>query len=248
MERQLSLDGNTDQIKISVSDTGIGIDDKAQKLIFETFTQGNENISRKYGGTGLGLAISKELAKLLGGDITVESRLDEGSTFNLYLPLITQDEDLEEFDETDNWIILNTVTNDKRTGNPSQKEDLILKGKTVLLVDDDERNIFSLSEILNQYGITSVIAESGIKAIEELKKRSDIDLILMDMMMPGMDGDDAIERIRFMAKYETLPIISLTANAQSKDRQKCIDAGANDHLTKPIDIETLKSTMHKWLS
>lgn len=235
----ISTDNNVNQILFSVTDTGIGIGKTAQSTIFDTFTQGDENISRKYGGTGLGLSISKELTNLLGGKITVESSFGYGSTFTLFLPLHTKN-DFEIKDLTHQRI----TSNDK---NNSQLNNKALNGKTVLLVDDDARNVFSLSEALNQYGIKSIVAKSGVDAIAELKVRSDINLVLMDMMMPGMDGDDAISRIRFMAKHEHLPIISITASAHPKDRQKCIDAGANDHLTKPIDIETLISKMLTWL-
>mgnify|MGYP000032358524 CR=1 FL=1 len=238
----ISVHNNNTLLILSVTDTGIGIDEEAQKLIFDAFSQADRSTSRKYGGTGLGLSISAELATLLGGDITVDSKLGDGATFNLILPLAANLE-LDEFNEAYDMIVPSTTSSNSDLNDNAKA----LKDKTILLVDDDTKSAFSLSELLDNFGIRSVIAESGIKALNELKKRVDIDLILMDMMMPGMDGNDAIERIRFMAKYEHVPIISLTANTMPQDQQKSMDAGANDYLTKPIDIDTLLSKMRMWI-
>lgn len=239
-------DDKNEQIKISVTDSGIGIEEGLLREIFDEFSQGRHDTMRKYGGTGLGLAISKKMAILLDGTITLKSNLGHGSTFNLFIPLIAAS-GLDDAVETEEFLIQNRALFEAGKVDDLNDNELILEGKTILLVDDDKRNIYSLSEVLNKYGIRSIIAQSGIQALKILKDHKEIDLILMDMMMPGMDGDEAISRIRFTARGEHLPIISLTANAMPKHRQKCLDAGANDYLTKPIDIETLLSKIRVWL-
>jgi len=120
--------------------------------------------------------------------------------------------------------------------------------KKILLVDDDMRNVFALSKILKERGMEVIKAENGENALEMLDTHSDIDLILMDIMMPKMDGFEAMRRIRSQLKFKNLPIIALTAKAMIDDKQKCIDAGANDYIAKPIDIERLLSLMRVWLS
>ena len=120
--------------------------------------------------------------------------------------------------------------------------------KKILLVDDDMRNLFALSKILKERGMEIVKAENGQKALDILDTHADIDLVLMDIMMPEMDGYEAMKRIRSQRKFKNLPIIALTAKAMKDDKQKCIDAGANDYITKPVDIERLLSLMRVWLS
>ncbi|MBN2710402.1 MAG: response regulator [Calditrichaceae bacterium] len=123
----------------------------------------------------------------------------------------------------------------------------IFKDKKVLIVDDDVRNIFALSSVLEEKGIKIVVAENGKEALEITQNQDDLDLILMDIMMPEMDGYQAMNEIRMDKKNKKLPIIALTAKAMKGDRQKCIDAGANDYLSKPIDVEKLLSVLHVWL-
>lgn len=120
--------------------------------------------------------------------------------------------------------------------------------KKILLADDDMRNVFALSKILKERGMEVLIAENGLIALEMLAVHGDIDLVLMDIMMPEMDGYEAMKQIRSQVKFRSLPVLALTAKAMKDDKQKCIDAGANDYITKPIDIERLLSLMRVWLS
>lgn len=124
----------------------------------------------------------------------------------------------------------------------------VLEGKKVLLVDDDIRNTFALSKVLTQRGLKVIMADDGKLAIEKLTANPDVDIVLMDIMMPEMDGYEAIEIIRGKAEHADLPVIAITAKAMAEDRKKCIDAGANDYLTKPVDIDKLTSIMRVWLS
>ena len=123
----------------------------------------------------------------------------------------------------------------------------LLQGKKVLLVDDDARNSYALSKALADSGTKVIIAENGKIAIEKLEKEKDIDIVLMDVMMPVMDGYEATAKIRENPGFEKLPIISLTAKAMPEDKAKSFEAGANDYLTKPVDITKLLSLMHLWL-
>jgi len=127
-------------------------------------------------------------------------------------------------------------------------KEAVFHSKKILLVDDDMRNVFALSKILKERGMEIIKAENGKNALEMLDAHADIDLVLMDIMMPEMDGYEAMQRIRSQVKYKNLPVIALTAKAMNDDKQKCIDAGANDYIAKPVDVERLLSLMRVWLS
>jgi CheY-like chemotaxis protein len=123
----------------------------------------------------------------------------------------------------------------------------VLRGRTILMVDDDIRNVFALSNVLEEKGMQVLIAGNGVEALELLETQPALDLVLMDIMMPEMDGYEAMQAIRNQAKFSTLPIIALTAKAMKGDRQKCLDAGANDYLSKPVDTSKLLSLLRVWL-
>ena len=124
----------------------------------------------------------------------------------------------------------------------------VFHSKKILLVDDDMRNVFALSKILQERGMEIIKAENGKIALEMLDTHPDIDMVLMDIMMPEMDGYEAMKQIRSQVKFKNIPVIALTAKAMKDDKQKCIDAGANDYIAKPIDVERLLSLMRVWLS
>jgi CheY-like chemotaxis protein len=127
-------------------------------------------------------------------------------------------------------------------------KEVIFHSKKILLADDDMRNVFALSKILKERGMEIIKAENGRNALEMLDAHGDIDLVLMDIMMPEMDGYEAMKQIRLQEKFKNLPIIALTAKAMKDDKQKCIDAGANEYIPKPVDVERLLSLMRVWLS
>jgi CheY-like chemotaxis protein/CHASE3 domain sensor protein len=144
--------------------------------------------------------------------------------------------------------ISNLPTSKQMIINNLYDKEAIFHSKKILLVDDDMRNVFALSKILQERGMEVIKSENGKKALEMLDTHADIDLVLMDIMMPEMDGYEAMKRIRSQVKFRNLPVIALTAKAMKDDKQKCIDAGANDYITKPIDVERLLSLMRVWLS
>jgi CheY-like chemotaxis protein len=129
----------------------------------------------------------------------------------------------------------------------ARKNDPVLANKKVLVVDDDVRNIFSLTAVLERQQMQVLSAENGKDAIAMLQKLPDIDIVLMDVMMPEMDGYQTMRAIRKQTRFKTLPIISLTAKAMKGDREKCLEAGASDYITKPVDTEQLFSLLRVWL-
>jgi CheY-like chemotaxis protein len=226
------------RINFTVKDTGIGIPKDKQKLIFEAFQQADGTTNRKYGGTGLGLTISREIARLLGGQIEVKSIPGSGSVFTLSLPEIYLGMDSnEKADEKEPAAMI-----------PSLPEGADFRGKKILIVDDDRRNIFAISSVLESVGMSVVFSENGQLGIDLLKNNGGIDLVLMDTMMPEMDGLTAIKMIRSLPQFQNLPIISLTAKAMKGDREKCLKAGASDYITKPVDSGKLLSLMYVWLN
>ncbi len=235
-----------------VTDTGIGVPADKQKIIFEAFQQADTGTARKYGGTGLGLSISREIARLLGGEMRlVESVPGKGSTFVLYHPLrapeaarpapAAQEAPQEAPQESMPQEISHQPTADDARFAAS------LVGKKVLVVDDDMRNIFALTAALERRKMAVLSAENGRAAIEELVQNPDVDIVLMDIMMPEMDGYETMRQIRQMKQFKSLPMIALTAKAMKGDREKCIEAGASGYISKPVDTDELLSLLRAWL-
>jgi two-component system chemotaxis sensor kinase CheA len=240
-------------IEFVVKDTGIGIEKDKLNIVFEAFVQADGTTSRKYGGTGLGLSISREIAHLLGGEIEVHSSIGEGSIFIFKIPIdVVVFESTEHIDPVDARELVATAAEEialpepvevvKKKSPPQPFNDI-----TILLVDDDIRNVFALSSVLESYGLEVIYAENGREAIEVLLKNEKIQMVLMDIMMPEMDGYEATRRIRQMPQYRDLPILAVTAKAMKDDRDLCIQAGASDYITKPVDISQLLSLLKVWL-
>jgi signal transduction histidine kinase/CheY-like chemotaxis protein/HAMP domain-containing protein len=390
--------GNSNRaVEISVTDTGIGIPEDKQKLIFEAFQQADGTTSRKYGGTGLGLSISREIARLLGGELQVRSTPGEGSIFTLYVPLeseaavglgtegtparfensgaivptalptgfeVNDDRDelgkdpfvlIVEDDPTfatilldaaheaglkgvvstagagtlamarklqpsaitldlgladiDGFVLLDLLKHDHDTGHvpihvisgvdrsksvmgmgafgvtekPAERSELVrvfkslrdevsnkkpkrrktkaadtaglmnrpvaeLAGAKVLIVDDDIRNIFSLTSVLESHDVEVLHAERGKDGILILEQTPGMDVALIDIMMPEMDGYETMREIRRLPQLSELPLIAVTAKAMKGDRQKCLDAGASDYIAKPVDIELLLALLRVWVA
>ncbi|MGZ8327384.1 MAG: response regulator, partial [Allosphingosinicella sp.] len=390
------LRGVDKAIEIAVTDTGIGIPEDKQKLIFEAFQQADGTTSRKYGGTGLGLSISREIARLLGGELQVRSKPGEGSTFTLFVPLeaaavaapegapsttaryensgasvptalpatleVSDDRDnlggdpfvliVEDdvtfasilldlareaglkgvispagsgtlamarklrpdaitldlgLDDINGFVLLDLLKHDSETGEipihvisgadevssvtqmgafgvtakPADHDELAevfsriqaeaktrrrrrartrgedvlakprklpeLAGTKILIVDDDIRNIYSLTSVLESYDVEVLHAERGRDGIDILEETPGIDVALIDIMMPEMDGYETMQKIREKPALAGLPLIAVTAKAMKGDRQKCLDAGASDYIAKPVDIELLLALLRVWI-
>jgi CheY-like chemotaxis protein len=258
-----------------VSDTGVGIEAHQLQRIFEAFAQGDGSTSRMYGGTGLGLSISQTLVNLLGGEITVTSTPGRGSTFDVYLPFdpssLTRSpghaaqapptwstsesptdagtSELEYALPTPDYAVLapeNAVVPSDRRPNP-EDDDHPYAGLTVLVVDDDYRNVFALTALLERGEATVAVAESGQNAISVLETMPSINLVLMDIMMPGMDGYATTRAIRKVDKFVGLPIIAVTGKVSSGERQRCLEAGTNDYVPKPVNSSELLAAIGPWI-
>lgn len=236
-------------VAFEVIDTGIGIAENKQEQIFEAFQQGDGSTSRQYGGTGLGLSISRQFAELMGGEIQLESNLENGTIFTLFLPVEGQTGTSLPAVET--TLISSFISENTIESSPDEESIVdtvkLFQNKKILVVDDDMRNSFAMANLLKKYGMKIELACNGKEALEKLADYNDIDLVLMDIMMPEMDGYEATQRIRDQQCFNQLPIIALTAKAMPEDYQRCLDAGANDYLTKPVNQESLFGLIRVWL-
>ena len=244
-----ALRGASDVIEFAVADTGVGIAKNKLSTIFDAFRQADGTTSRRYGGTGLGLSISRDIARLLGGEVRASSRPGKGSTFTLYLPA-------RQHTPEAGTIAIGPATSapELATAVPAAAvmpvagdgEDT-LNGARILIVDDDARSVFALTGVFERHGAEVLYAENGRIAIEALEHNEDISLVLMDVMMPELDGNATMRAIRRMPQFTELPIIALTAKAMKGDRDKSIRAGASDYVPKPVDTDHLLQMMRRWL-
>ncbi|MBU3936670.1 MAG: response regulator, partial [Proteobacteria bacterium] len=219
-------------VRLEVCDTGIGISPEKQKDLFQSFTQADGSTTRKYGGTGLGLAIVRQLVLMVGGKIGVESEQGKGSAFwcELDFPVAALGTQIEEQKEK--------ITQPEGA----------LQGH-VLLVEDNKVNQMVAKKMITGMGLTVDLAEDGEKALSALAAKQ-YDLVFMDCQMPLMDGYEATKAFRSQEVQgdKRLPIIAMTANAMEGDRQKCLDAGMDDYLAKPVKKELLRKLLGQWLA
>jgi PAS domain S-box-containing protein len=215
-----------------VRDTGIGIADDKKDIIFDRFRQVDESINSEFGGTGLGLAISRHLTTLLGGEIWMESVLNQGSTFYFYLPLLIN--------------LGCEIETDAEVRSVVKENDVIdLSGKKILVAEDDSANYLFIESYLKRTNCQVAWAKDGEQLLEIYKADPSYDLILMDLRMPILTGIEATKIIRKTDRK--IPVIALTAYAFTDDREQSLQVGCNDYLAKPVKIEELSGTLRKFL-
>lgn len=214
-----------DNLEFFVRDSGIGIPEDLHEKIFERFRQSDLSIARKYGGTGLGLSISKSFIELMGGRIWLESSPGKGSTFFFTIPFKPAK---------------------KAKESEPEKEEIQLDGrKTILVVEDENFNFLLIQRILLEHNLNIIRATDGLEAVDLCKSRHDIDVVLMDIKIPGIDGYEATRRIKSLRP--NLPVIALTAYAQEGSREEAMASGCNDYLAKPFKREELLLLMTNYL-
>ncbi len=221
------------ELKVTVSDTGIGIPVAAQDTLFNAFTQADGSTTRKYGGTGLGLAIVSQLVDMMGGTLGLDSVEGEGSSFWFTAKLkIAAEKPVAPLDAVDS------------------NEGLQLNAR-ILLVEDNPVNQMVAQKMLERIGLKATLANNGVEALQCLDEQS-FDLVLMDCQMPEMDGFDATREIRKLdlktPQQQRLPIIAMTANVMSGDRERCLETGMDDYIGKPVQRDQLATVLRKWLA
>jgi len=221
-------------VEFYIEDQGVGISKDNQEKLFKSFSQAESSTTRKFGGTGLGLAISKKIVELMDGDIWVNSTEGVGSRFSFIVTMQLSDE-------------RSIVDSTKQLQNSHESFTQQLQNRKILLVEDNEINQELAVDMLEKKGIVVTIASNGQEAVDILKTQP-FDLVLMDIQMPVMDGYEATKLIRAQEKYKDLPILSMTANVLSGDRDKARVAGMNDTIAKPIVPVKMFETIVKWIN
>jgi len=220
--------------RFDVEDSGIGIAGEVLDRLFHPFEQADNSTTRKYGGTGLGLVITRHLAELMGGQAGVDSRPGRGSTFWLTVRLGKPS-------------AVDRVLGGEAVGMPPGPVSGIGRSARILLVEDEPLNCEVAAELIKELvGLPIDVAADGEQALRQVQAIR-YDLILMDLLMPGIDGLEVTRRIRQLPGYATTPIVAMTANAFAEDRQRCLAAGMNDHLAKPVDPDRLHAILRRWL-
>lgn len=226
--RWQALDDQLIWLTCDVRDTGIGIDSERLELMFVAFQQADSSISRRYGGTGLGLSIARTLAERMGGNLRGQSGEGRGSTFTLEMPLTL------------------TTRPEATAAAPERGQQQWGEGRQVLLVEDNLVNQSVTEAMLRSLGLDVSTADDGQQAVAQVEQQR-FDAILMDCGLPFMDGFEATRRIRLLPNGKALPIIALTANALQGDRERCLAAGMDDYLSKPLRRSELQQVLQRWL-
>ena len=234
---QVRADPEEDLVQFSVTDNGIGIAPEDLQQLFQPFVQVDSSLNRQFEGTGLGLALVQKLTDLHGGSVQVESEVGVGSRFTINLPwgreLVAAQETLKAGGEL-------PVPRDAGEVESPLSESGV--NGLVLLAEDNVANILTIGEYLESHGFQLVVAHDGLEAIEKAKETNP-NVILMDVQMPALDGLEATRRLRKDPRFVTTPIIALTALAMSGDRERCLAAGADEHMSKPVSLKRLVKTI-----
>jgi signal transduction histidine kinase/CheY-like chemotaxis protein len=229
-------------LRFTVQDTGIGMRDDQIARIFQAFEQADSSTTRRFGGTGLGLAICKQLVELMGGGIGVESQWGEGTTFWVEIPFAPAEETFPRHRVA--------IEHAEPSPDAEQMQESALaqrRGSRILLVEDNFVNQEVACMLLESMGMEVDVADNGEAALAMVAKKP-FDLVFMDIQMPVMDGLEATTAIRRLPDRQTMPILAMTANAFVEDRERCLQAGMNDHISKPIDLQKLRSLLIEWLA
>jgi PAS domain S-box-containing protein len=238
---QIKSDVEEDLIQFSVIDNGIGIAPKNLRRLFQPFVQVDSRLNREYEGTGLGLALVQKLTDLHGGSVQVESEVGKGSCFTISLYC-----EQEKIRQLENIESSSTLHVSNQAGQTEAATDSTLERGIILLAEDKFPNILTIGDYLENHGYEVLTARDGLEAIEKAEAAKP-DIILMDIQMPVLDGLEAMTRLRRNAEFASTPIIALTALAMPGDRERCLQAGATEYMSKPVSLKILRQTIKNLL-